>query len=67
MEWVPNLLPSRWRVRLGAAVALGCGPNQDHHCSQSVLKWSLHNFEEGPAFPGDSAQGHEERGGTRMG
>lgn len=67
MEWVPNLLPSRWRVRLGAVVALGCGPNQDHHCSQSVLKWSLHNLEEGPAFPGDSAQGHEERGGTRMG
>lgn len=67
MNWVLTLLLSRWRDRLGAVVVLGCGPSQDHHCSQSVLKWSLHNLEEGPAFTGDSAQGHEEKGGKRMG
>lgn len=67
MDWAPILLPSRWRARLGAVVALGCGPNQDHHCAQSVLKWPLHNLEEGPAAPGDSAHGHEETGGRRMG
>ena len=66
----PWLLPGRQKSvcvcqggRAGWLVGFGnqplCGASSVSMCGNE----SLHNFEEGLAFPGDGAEGHKEMGG----